>query len=173
MRPDEGSRINVDVFRPPEEKPAPPIIARTPYGKHQHGSGIDDANPSCEVKPGMVSRDATFEGPDPDHWVPRGYAVVNVDIRGTWYSQGIATLLSPEEAQDFYDLIERAGTQSWSNGKVRSLRRLLPFTNAVACRGTQPPHLAAMNIWGGFNDTYREVARHEGFQTLGSAQTCR
>ena len=29
-----------------------------------------------------------FEGPDPAEWIPRGYAVVNIDSRGSWDSQG-------------------------------------------------------------------------------------
>lgn len=29
-----------------------------------------------------------FEGPDPAEWTARGYAVVNVDSRGSWDSQG-------------------------------------------------------------------------------------
>lgn len=26
--------------------------------------------------------------PDPAEWCPRGYVIVNVDIRGTWESEG-------------------------------------------------------------------------------------
>ncbi len=37
---------------------------------------------------------------------------------GTWYSGGDATFLSPEESLYGHDLIEWAGTQSWSNGLV-------------------------------------------------------
>lgn len=29
-----------------------------------------------------------FEGPDPAEWTARGYAVVNIDSRGSWDSQG-------------------------------------------------------------------------------------
>ena len=29
-----------------------------------------------------------FEAPDPADWVGRGYAVVNIDARGSWDSQG-------------------------------------------------------------------------------------
>lgn len=43
------------------------------------GMGIQKANLSGYEK---------FEGPDPAEWVPRGYAVVNVDSRGSWDSQG-------------------------------------------------------------------------------------
>jgi uncharacterized protein len=49
---------------------------------------------------------------------PRGYAVINADIPGLWYGEGNATFTSPLEAEAFYDLIEWAGTQAWSNGNV-------------------------------------------------------
>ena len=114
----DGVKILIDLFRPVDAHPVPPIIAFTPYGKHQNGLATFRANPGCEVTPEMVSPYATFEGPDPLYWVPRGYAVVHADIRGTWHSGGDATFVSPENAEDFYDLIEWAGTQSWSNGKV-------------------------------------------------------
>ena len=105
----DGVKILVDIFRPANEQPAPPIIAFTPYGKHQNGSASYSANPGCEVTPDMVSAYATFEGPDPLYWVPHGYALVHADIRGTWYSEGDATFVSPQNAEDFYDLIEWAG----------------------------------------------------------------
>jgi hypothetical protein len=112
----DGITILADVFRPIDESPAPPIIAWGPYGKHENGNLA--ANPKTNVRPGMVSTYATFEGPDPLYWVPLGYAIVNADSRGMWYSEGDATFLSPEEARDYHDLIEWAGTQPWSNGKV-------------------------------------------------------
>ena len=50
--------------------------------------------------------------------MPRGYAVVNCDLRGFGTSDGVGNLLTDAEARDVYDLIEWAGTQSWSSGKV-------------------------------------------------------
>ena len=93
----DGVEILVDIFRPADERPAPPIIAWTPYGKHQNGLATYSANPGCEVTPDMVSSYATFEGPDPLYWVPHGYALVHADIRGTWHSGGDATFVSPEK----------------------------------------------------------------------------
>lgn len=156
----DGIEIFADVFRPVDESPAPPIIAWSPYGKHQNGSL--EGNPKTNVQPGMVSKYATFEGPDPVYWVPQGYAVVNVDIRGMWYSKGDATFLSPEEAQDFYDLIEWAGVQPWSNGRVGLSGVSYLSVTQWRVAALQPPHLAAMNIWEGWSDTYREVAYHGG-----------
>jgi predicted acyl esterase len=48
----------------------------------------------------------------------RGYAVITADVPGTWFAETEASYFSPREAQCHYDLIEWAGTQPWSNGKV-------------------------------------------------------
>lgn len=158
----DGVEILVDIFRPVEENPAPPIIAFSPYGKHQNGSATYSANPGCEVTPEMVSRYATFEAPDPLYWVPRGYVVVNADIRGTWHSQGDATYVSPENARDFYDLIEWAAAQPWSSGKVGTSGVSYLAASQWRVAELKPPHLAAINPWEGRADTYRELAGHGG-----------
>jgi predicted acyl esterase len=158
----DGVKILVDIFRPADEQPAPPIIAWTPYGKHQNGSASYSANPGCEVTPDMVSEYATFEGPDPLFWVPHGYALVHADIRGTWYSEGDATFVSPQNAEDFYDLIEWAGTQRWSSGKVGASGVSYLAASQWRVAELRPPHLAAINPWEGRADTYRELARHGG-----------
>ena len=112
----DGAKIYADVFRPADEKPVPPIIAWTPYGKHVPFDPKRFLN--AGVKDGDTSKYTAFEAPDPTFWIPQGYAVIIIDMRGTWYSEGTAHFLAPEEAQDFYDAVEWAGTQPWSNGKV-------------------------------------------------------
>jgi predicted acyl esterase len=156
----DGTKLYADVFRPADERPAPPIIAWTPYGKHIPFDPKRFLN--AEVKSEDVSSYTAFEAPDPTFWVPRGYAIVIIDIRGTWYSEGTAHFLAPEEAQDFYDAIEWAGTQAWSNGRVglSGVSYLAQLQWRVA--ELNPPHLAAINPWEGWTDTYREVATHGG-----------
>jgi predicted acyl esterase len=156
----DGVRLYADVFRPADERPGPPILVWTPYGKHWYGAL--EKNPHTAVREGMVSTYATFEGADPVYWVPLGYVVVNVDARGTWYSEGTSTFLSPEEAEAFYDAIEWAGVQPWSTGKVGLTGVSYLSQSQWKTAALQPPHLAAMNIWEGWSDTYREVARHGG-----------
>lgn len=157
----DGTLILVDVFRPTGEEPAAPLIAWGPYGKHGHtrmsvsfpGSGVEDKG---------LSHHTIFEAPDPTFWVPRGYAVINVDPRGTWYSQGRATYLSVEEARDYYDLIEWAGTRDWSNGRVGLTGVSYLTQSQWQVAALSPPHLAAINPWEGWSDIYREVVRHGG-----------
>jgi uncharacterized protein len=156
----DGVKLYANIFRPADERPVPPIIAWSPYGKHVPFDPRRFLN--AGVKEGDTSQYTAFEAPDPVFWVPSGYAVINIDVRGTWYSEGTAHYLAPEEAQDFYDAIEWAGTQAWSNGKVglSGVSYLAQLQGRVA--ELNPPHLAAINPWEGWTDTYREVATHGG-----------
>jgi uncharacterized protein len=156
----DGVRIHVDVFRPRDETPAAPLIAWGPYGKHVPNEPL--RIPNAGLRPEHMSPVTPFEGPDPVYWVPRGYAVVTVNPRGLWYSQGSATYLSPEEARDFYDVIEWAGVQPWSNGKVGLTGVSYLASSQWRVAELAPPHLAAINPWEGWADTYREVACHGG-----------
>ena len=157
----DGVVIYADVFRPEDERPAAPIIAWGPYGKHGH-TKYSQSFPAADVPDAHISEYTAFEAPNPLVWVGYGYAIINVDPRGTWYSQGRASYLSPQEAEDFYDVIEWAGTRPWSNGKVG-----LSGVSYLTCSQwrvaeLKPPHLAAINPWEGWSDTYREVVRHGG-----------
>ena len=156
-----GVTVYADVFRPAGERPAPPLIAWSPYGKHA-GPQLPERYPDGGVAPGQLSPYTAFESPDPVYWTARGYAVVNADMPGTWFSGGDATFLSPEEAACGHDLIEWAGTQSWSNGRVGLSGVSYLTSSQWTIAATRPPHLAAINPWEGWSDTYREVAGHGG-----------
>ncbi len=153
--------VYADVFRPADERPAPPLVAWGPYGKHAD-LPVTRLYPDGGVAPGQLSEYTGFESPDPVFWVGHGYAVVNVDAPGTWYSGGDATFVSPEEAAFGRDFVEWAGTQPWSNGKVGLSGVSYLTTSQWNIAATNPAHLAAINPWEGWSDTYREVARHGG-----------
>jgi uncharacterized protein len=70
-----GITVYADVFRPADERPAPPLIAWSPYGKHAEGR-LPLRHPYSGVAPGQLSAYTAFESPDPVHWTARGYAVV-------------------------------------------------------------------------------------------------
>jgi uncharacterized protein len=155
----DGVRVYVDVRRPDTQQPVPVLVAYGPYGKHlgfkePHASGAGIEPP---LPPGTP-----FEAPNPQYWVGHGYAVVYVDPRGTWGSEGDAYFWSPQEGDDGYDIVEWAGTQPWSNGKVGlsgvSYLAMIQYRIAAA----RPPHLAAINISDGQSDLYREGVFHGG-----------
>jgi predicted acyl esterase len=64
-----GFDVYVDIFRPADQSaPVPPLIAWTPYGKHDPAP-LATLYPGCGVKAEWVSRYTIFEAPDPLYWV--------------------------------------------------------------------------------------------------------
>ena len=115
-----------------------------------------------EVLQGSSNKYQVWELADPEKWVPDGYACVRVDSRGAGRSPGFIDIWSPREARDIYNCVEWAGTQSWSTGKVGMNGISYYATNQWQVAALNPPHLAALCIWEGFSDYYRELARHGG-----------
>jgi predicted acyl esterase len=155
----DGVRVYVDVRRPDTDVPVPVLIAYGPFGKHRGFPPVLAAGADVEppLPPGTP-----FEAPLPQFWVGHGYAVVNVDPRGTWGSEGDAAFFSPQEAADGYDLVEWAGTQPWSNGRIGlsgvSYLAIIQYRIAAA----RPPHLAAIHPSDGMSDLYREAVQPGG-----------
>src|SRR5207248_11044336 len=77
-------------------------------------------------------------------------------------SPGYLDVWSPREAQDLYECVEWAGTQPWSNGKVGINGISYYAMNQWTVAALNPPHLAALCIWEGASDYYRELCRHGG-----------
>ena len=94
--------------------------------------------------------------------MPEGYLCVWVDSRGAGCSPGYIDHFSPRETQDFYTCIEWAGVQPWSNGKVGLNGISYYGINQWHVASLQPPHLAAMCIWEGAADWYRDMTPHGG-----------
>jgi len=165
---DDGVVLRADVFRPIGGGKHPVILSYGPYAKglaFQEGyKGNWDRliKAAPEVLEGSTNAYQVWELVDPEKWVPDGYACVRVDSRGAGRSPGIIDIWSPREAQDIYHCIEWAGTQSWSTGKVGMNGISYFATNQWQVGALRPPHLAALCIWEGFADYYRELARHGG-----------
>jgi len=154
-------KIYIDLFRPETEGKYPVIICWGPYGK-QGRSGIYAMSGNTGLRDEDFNRYTAFEAADPVYWCRKGYIIINADPRGSWKSEGDLTFMSPQEAEDCYDLIEWAGTQGWSNGKVgmTGVSYLAWIQWKVAA--LNPPHLAAINPWEGVSDFYRELSFHGG-----------
>src|SRR5215475_10082608 len=165
---DDGIVLRADIFRPVVERRHPVILSYGPYAKglsFQEGykgnwARLIEAAP--EVLVGSTNKHQNWELVDPEKWVPDGYACVRVDSRGAGGSPGILDVWSPRETQDLYQCIEWAGTQPWSNGKVGINGISYYAMNQWNVGALKPPHLAAMCIWEGSSDYYRELCRHGG-----------
>jgi len=156
-----GKVIWIDVFRPEDGGPAPVIASWSPYGK-ANPAPIGKRFPRSGVTDDRLSDYVSFEAPDPPYWVSQGYAIVAADMTGLWHSTGPAHFIAPEEAEDFYDLIEWIGVQPWCTGKVGLSGVSYLTVSQWRVAELKPPHLACINPWEGWTDTYREVVTHGG-----------
>jgi predicted acyl esterase len=165
---DDGAVLRADIFRPIGAGQYPVILSYGPYAKglsFQEGyktnwARLTKAVP--EVLEGSSNKYQNWELVDPEKWVPDGYACVRVDSRGAGRSPGYLDVWSPREAKDLFDCVEWAGTQPWSNAKVGISGISYYAMNQWQVAALQPPHLAALCIWEGSSDYYRELCRHGG-----------
>jgi predicted acyl esterase len=165
---DDGLVLRADVYRPPAEGCYPVILSYGPYAK---GLAFQDGYPSAwqrmvsehpDVACGSSNKYQNWEVVDPEKWVPEGYACVRVDSRGAGRSPGFIDHFSPRETYDFYHCIEWAGVQPWSSGKVGLNGISYYGINQWHVASLEPPHLAAMCVWEGAADWYRDMTHHGG-----------
>ena len=162
----DGSYVLADVFRPAADGRHPVVMNKGFYGKSFYHECICNAEQAEEKE---VLEDRFFSGNpeglqyenhesvDSSVWVPNGYVCIRVDARGVCNSPGVQAPFSVQEAEDYYDAIEWAGTQPWSNGNVGlwGMSYLAMTQHNVA--SLQPPHLKAMIALGTDADIYNEA----------------
>jgi predicted acyl esterase len=165
---DDGLVLRADVFRPIADGQYPVLLTYGPYAK---GLAFQDGYPTAwqtmannhpDVTAGSSNLFQNWEVVDPEKWVPEGYVCIRVDSRGCGRSPGYIDHFSPRETADYYACIEWAGVQPWSNGKVGLSGVSYYGINQWQVASQQPPHLAAMCVWEGAADWYRDMTRHGG-----------
>jgi hypothetical protein len=168
IKMDDGLVLRADVFRPVEEGKCPVILSYGPYAK---GLAFQDGYAFAwkrlvaehpDVALGSTNKYQNWEVVDPEKWVPDGYVCVRVDSRGCGSSPGYVDRFSPRETRDLYLCVEWAGVQPWSNGKVGLNGISYYAINQWHVASLQPPHLAAMCVWEGAADWYRDMNYHGG-----------
>jgi len=164
----DGNVLRANVFRPEAEGRFPVILAHGVYGKDIHFE--DGFKPQWDkliaAYPDLVGNGSSgkylrWETVDPERFVPDGFAVVQVDSRGTGKSPGYLDPRSACEMHDYYECIEWAGIQPWSNGKIGLCGISYYAFTQWAVAAMRPPHLAAICPWEGFVDYYRD-STHQG-----------
>ncbi len=165
---EDGVVLRADIYRPIGGAPVPVIISYGPYAKWLH---FEDGYPYqwkrlVDLYPNTLARSSNlyqnWELADPEVWVPEGYACMRVDSRGMGRSPGYLDPWSLREAQDFAICIDWAGEQAWSNGKVGLNGISYYGMNQWQVASLQPKHLAAMCVWEGAADFYRDMGHHGG-----------
>jgi len=181
----DGVILRVNVYRPPGDGPFPVIMSAHPYGKDNVPRRTRRGwAPSFQFRimnqsaPFSISDQTSWEAPDPAWWTARGYAVVNADLRGCGTSDGVGTLMSDQEAEDVYDLVEWAAAAPWSSGSIGLLGVSYLAISQYKAAALRPPHLRAICPWEGFTDAYRDFmtpggVTERGFSVIWQAATRR
>jgi uncharacterized protein len=147
----DGVELFADIFLPsggPGQAVGkfPALLAASPYPRQIQNSG---------APMGFVEAGAT------DFFVPRGYAHVILNVRGTNGSGGTYDAFGAQERRDLFDVIEWIAAQPWCNANVGMIGISAFAMCQVAAAVEQPPHLKAIFPVGLSADTY-EAFWHGG-----------
>ena len=165
---DDGIVLRADVFRPVAEGRYPALVSYGPYGKGlAFQEGYKTAwdimcRENSDAVAGSTNKYQNWEVADPEKWVPDGYVCVRIDSRGAGRSPGYLSHNNARETRDFHRCIEWTAVQPWCSGKVGLNGISYYASNQWRAAATQPPHLAAICVWEGWVDNYRESNRHGG-----------
>ena len=170
----DGTTLRVNVLLPATAGRFPVLLSAHPYGKdnlpRRRAFGYRVSIQYRMLRqpvPVRFSVLTTWEAPDPVWWAAQGYAVVNADLRGAGTSEGTASLLSDQEGEDVYDLVEWAGRQEWSTGAVGLIGVSYLAMSQWKAAALSPPSLKAICPWEGFTDAYRDSLRPGGIAETG------
>lgn len=120
---DGVNKIWVDIIRPktaPEVK-VPTIMDMSPYFNTLGRGWVGDCKtPSSSTIPTFFGCATYSDFPEfyDDYFVPRGYAVALMDLRGTRNTTGCQVYGDRVEVEDGVDVVDWIADQGWSNGKV-------------------------------------------------------
>jgi putative CocE/NonD family hydrolase len=164
---EQGARVPAVMCAHPYDNRVLPALGKTPFrGAPKQYRIIPQAG-----RP-RFSTLTSWESPDPNFWVPAGYAVVNLNLPGYGSSGGPPTVFSDHQAKCYYEAIEWIARQNWCSGRVGlngvSYLAITQY-HVAACRyyGGPPPSLRCICPWEGFTDLYRDVTCPGGLEDRG------
>ncbi len=155
----DGITLDSDIFRPDYGGRFPVLVAANAFNK---------ASQSMEMMPeGFSFGRGYMESGDFNFYVRRGYAMIVVNVRGTFGSGGVFDNNAPRSIQDIYEVIEWAAKQPWSDGNV-GMNGVSHFSRvAKRVAALKPPHLKALFSPYGWTDPYRDLYYHGGIFNYG------
>ncbi|OBI64206.1 CocE/NonD family hydrolase [Mycobacterium sp. E796] len=142
----DGTRLLADVHRPASDGRFPALLAASPYPRQVQDLGA----PAGFIEAGVT-----------DFWVPRGYAHVIANLRGTCGSEGTFSFFDAQERRDVYDLVEWIAAQPWCDGNVGMIGISYFAMTQLEAAVERPPHLKAIFPLAVTADLY-DGANHHG-----------
>ena len=139
----DGATLRADLYQPDAEGRFPALISFSCYPRQ-----IQDLGAPL----GFIEAGAS------DFFVPRGYAQVIANARGTGGSDGVWTFLDQQERDDLFDLVEWAAAQPWCDGNVGMLGISYFAMAQLAAAVERPPHLKAIFPVAVTDDVFEAVS---------------
>jgi uncharacterized protein len=128
----DGEKMAADIYRPKSaEGRVPIILQRTPYNFNYWDVMLG--------APADMSKEL--------YWVKHGYAYVQIQERGHYFSQGNYEILGAPRT-DGVDEISRLTSESWSNGKLAPIGCSSSAEWQLGVAAENPPGLTTFNVEG-------------------------
>ena len=181
----EGFSVTANIFRSrkaaSKDEKVPVVMCAHPYNNHltpalkktPMGGPPQQYRliPQAGGKP-VFSKLTSWESPDPNFWIPAGYALVNMNLPGYANSEGPPSAFSEHQGKCYYEAIEWVAKQPWCSGKVGlngvSFLAISQY-HVAACQvyGGPPPSLCCISPWEGLTDPYRDIFAFGGLSDVG------
>jgi len=143
----DGVRLAATLYLPEAKGRYPGILSYYPY-----------------LKDGWIG---LFKEPHYRYFASRGYAVMQVDFRGTGASEGKNPHpFDVQERQDGHDIVEWIAGQPWCTGGVGVWGFSYGGITALSIASTRPPHLRAIVPIHATYDNYEWLLRTHGCRGL-------
>jgi len=155
---EKDEQVPVVMCAHPYNNHLTPALKKTPFGGPPQQYRLI---PQAGGKP-VFSKLTSWESPDPNFWIPAGYALVNMNLPGYANSGGPPSAFSEHQGKCYYEAIEWVAKQTWCSGKVGlngvSFLAISQF-HVAACQayGGPPPSLCCISPWEGLTDPYRDI----------------
>ena len=165
---DNAEKVPVVMCAHPYNNHLTPALKKTPMGGPPQQYRLI---PQAGGKPAF-SRLTSWESPDPNFWIPAGYALVNMNLPGYANSEGPPSAFSEHQGKCYYEAIEWVAKQAWCSGKVGlngvSFLAISQY-HVAACQayGEPPPSLCCISPWEGLTDPYRDIFAFGGLADIG------
>ncbi|KAL4733874.1 Alpha/Beta hydrolase protein [Aspergillus similis] len=181
----DGTYLLADVYHPAGDKAHPVIVRLGVYGRaFDDGAITDEASRLASeeredawfqrrTSPRIAPMDfyENMVSANVSDWVPRGYVCVRVDTRGVGKVPEIIDPISLQEAKDYFEVVEWAAKQPWSNGTVGLYGGSYNAVTAWNVASLSPPSLRAIIPFAGDIDLYRELLYPGGLEMVGFLET--
>ena len=162
-----GEQVPVVMCAHPYDNRLIPALGKTPLG----GPPQQYRMIPQKGKP-VFSKLTSWEAPDPNFWVPSGYAVVNMNMPGYASSGGRPSLFSHEQTDAFSQAIDWIGGQNWCTGNVGLSGVSYLAMSQYGVAATESPRgvprcLKAISPWEGMTDIYSDLFFEGGVEEKG------